>query len=197
MRNTSPVRTASLFAVLTAGCTPSVQGDEIGTYRVRMSLVENTCGAGAIHNQDGHSYTVQLRAKDGQGYWRVGGQKPLLGSYDQGNFSFTFESLVAHSAPDASIFCQLMQSDQVSGVASLESSDAGTADAGADAATEDTDAATAPGSPPPHGLTGQHVFMISAVAGTDCTEALTPIGPFERLPCKVRYTLEGTPAESF
>jgi hypothetical protein len=187
----SVARTCLALMLPVSGCTTSLPGEEVGTYRVQMTLRENTCGAQAVHVQEGHSYKVQLRRDETGGYWRIMGQQPLSGEYEAGQFAFTFSSAVAQSAPDASSFCQLLQSERLSGRVSL----VGLGDAGVDAggATTSTDA----GALPEGGLSGDHVFAISAAPGTDCSEALAPRGPFQQLPCTVRYALSGAETEPF
>lgn len=168
-------------------------GDEIGTYRVTMSLSANTCGPSAVNLQDGHRYTVQLRADGEQGFWRLAGQKPLMGSYEDGSFKFTYSSLVAKSAPDAGVFCQLVQDEELEGVVALETAE----DAGASGSPKSTGSQEDELEAPDEGFVGRHVFHIKAAAGTDCRDALPPAGPFEQLPCTVSYDLIGSPTESF
>jgi hypothetical protein len=80
--------------------------------------------------------------------------------------------------------------------------DAGIADAATTKSSgksedEDDDDDDDPIEPPEEGLVGRHVFHIKAASGTDCSAALMPKGAFERLPCTVRYDLEGSPTKSF
>lgn len=180
------------IALLAAACNVDPPGDEIGTYKVRMSLRENTCGASAVHLQDNRSYTAQLRADDSRGYWRLPGQQPIVGRYEDGDFEFTFESAVASSAPDAGAYCQLIQSEKLAGsVVRPGAKDAG-ADADADGSAEDATVTSDTVL-----LQAEHVLTISAAPGTDCSEALAPVGPFLQLPCTLRYALTGTEAKSF
>jgi hypothetical protein len=180
-------------AALLAACN-TVQGKEVGTYQVEMRLEENTCGPEALYTEDGKHYRVQLRAEGATGYWRVAGEKPLQGSYDAGRFKFTYESVVASSPDDAATFCQLAQSELLSGAVALYpdagAGDAGLQDAGVSVAGD-------AGAPPVSGLQAELVYTISPVSGTDCSDALPPIGKYQKLPCEVRYKLIGTPIESF
>lgn len=178
------------LALLATACNVDLPGEEVGTYKVRMSLRENTCGANAVHLQDNHSYTAQLRADAPQGYWRLPGQQPIVGRYEDGDFEFTFESAVASSAPDAGAYCQLVQTEKLAGSVALPR----TKDAGADAAPAAEDASVASDAVP---LQAEHVLTISAAPGTDCSAALAPVGPFLHLPCTLRYALTGTEAKSF
>jgi hypothetical protein len=177
-----------------SGCTKP-PGDAIGTYRVEMTLTENTCGSEAVATEDGQTYKVQLRANGDRGYWRLPGQPPLEGSYDDGKFEFDYSSVVANSSPDAGPFCQLVQTEVRSGSVTLTSTQGSAADAGADIdasealPTADVDAGPA--------LVGTHVLTISAASGTDCSAALPPRGAYQALPCTVSYTLSGSPTHSF
>lgn len=177
---------------LLAGCNPDPVGDEIGTYQVTMSLKENTCGPSALHEQDGHRYRVQLRANETRGYWRLPGQPALEGRFDAGEFVFGFGSVADQSPEDAETFCQILQEEALTGsVATL------TADGGSESPASDQDAG-AEQVVSAEGLVGEHVFTLRAADGTDCTAALVAAGGgFEMLPCKVRYSLTGTPTESF
>lgn len=192
------------LSLLAAGCVAEPTGEEVGTYQVTMALASNTCGAGAVILNDGHRYTAQLRAEGENGFWRIPGQTPLPGTYAEGRFEFAYNSVVARSAPDAGSFCQLVQEEVLEG-AVADSDDDAERDAGP------TDAATAKSASddsdeeqdekaferPERGLVGRHVFNIKAAAGTDCADALSPDGPFARLPCTVSYDLKGTDTKSF
>jgi hypothetical protein len=196
----------ALFGVLLAGCPAEPKGEELGTYRVTMRLSEDTCGQGAVLLQDGHRYTVQLRAEGDHGYWRIPGQTPLEGSYEGARFDFRYQSAVARSAPDAGSFCQLIQTEKLIGAVAVAED---VLDAGVDASAlakaadgeeeeEDEESSYDEDGPlPSEGLVGEHLFTIEPAAGTDCREALSPRGPFAKLPCVVRYDLSCTPTESF
>ncbi|MFT3921955.1 MAG: hypothetical protein QM778_05425 [Myxococcales bacterium] len=190
---------SSLLAL--GACVTDPIGDEVGTYRVTMSLVSNSCGAAAVNLQDGHSYTAQLRVDGDQAYWRLPGQKPMGGTYDEGHFSFAYSSAVAKSAPDAGTFCQLMQDEVLEGAVALTQDDDAGIDGGATAKSastdDDTDDSDDAIEAPESGLVGRHIFTIKAAAGTDCAAALAPEGAFDRLPCSVRYDLKGTDTKSF
>jgi hypothetical protein len=195
-------RSPVLFLLAGTGCVAEPNGDEVGTYRVTMSLVTNTCGPAAVNLQDGRSYTAQLRAEGADGLWRLPGQMPLSGTYDAGRFAFSYNSVVATSSPDAGTFCQLVQEEKLEGAvaATMDQGDAGTSDAAsAKSASSPKDGGWSDDAfdPPDEGLVGRHVFNIKAAAGTDCKDALMPTGAFERLPCTVGYELKGSPAESF
>ncbi|HEX6239428.1 MAG TPA: hypothetical protein VFZ61_00990 [Polyangiales bacterium] len=211
--------------LLLAGCS-ELPGETLGTYKVTMTLQENTCGEVAVFSLDKKRYSVELRSdENSRAYWRIPGQTPIQGRYEAPEFEFDFRAVVANAGPDAGpTGCRLVQRDQVSGSLITddseddEPSDAGVdadqqadddeLDAGAedpdaepDAASdaEDSDEAEA-GRQADAGTTlaGEHTMTITAEQGTDCRrDALMPAGPFERLPCKVRYKLTGVPTKPF
>ncbi len=190
-------RALALAPWLLLSCTNQLPGDTVGTYRVVMTLVENTCGPKAVFTQDGKGYSVELREDRGRGYWHITDQRPVQGTLDaKHNFKFTFSSLVASEGPDAGPdACRLVQDELLSGsLRSFAAADGGTADGGGTADADAKNAADAPLST----LVGEHVFRISSYAGTDCSRALqTAGGPFEALPCTIRYTLSGTERDPF
>ena len=210
---------AALLALVAPACS-ELPGEILGTYKVTMALEENGCGAGAVFSLDKKRYAVELRAEAERGYWRIPGQTPIQGRYEAPDFAFEFHAVVATAGPDAGPNgCRLVQLDQVSG--SLLSPDHETAhdageetdaedDAEDDAEVEAEDDAEASEDEPAQAadagvaldagtvLEGEHLMTISAEPGTDCRrDALMPQGPFERLPCSVRYKLLGVPTKPF
>lgn len=181
------------LAGLLGGCTPELIGDEIGTYRVTMTLSENTCGAQAVHLQDGRQYRAQLRADGTRGYWRVPENGVIEGTFESGRFEFSFSGIADQSDADAGVFCQILQEDVLLGSVAMPDEDAGTSDAAVTGDDDDVQYAL-----PKEGLIGRHTFELRAAEGTDCAAALTSAGGgFMRLPCSVRYDLKGTPSKSF
>lgn len=204
----------TLLALLGTACS-ELPGEVLGTYKVTMTLEENTCGAGAVFTLDQRRYSVELRSDEHHGYWRIAGKTPIQGRYDAPDFAFEFSSIVANEGPDAGPnACRLQQHDTVTGKLRLDARDAG-GDAGSDDAetldaavdddypyddtidagkSGDKDAGTDANAE----LVGEHVMTISGATGTDCrTAAFAPNGPFERLPCVVRYSLRGVPTKAF
>jgi hypothetical protein len=205
------MRTRDLLVVCgltTAGC-GELPGQVVGTYKIEMTLDENTCGALAVNSLDGHRYAVELRADGERGFWRIPGQPPLEGTYVPPAFHFEYSSIVASSDADAGPYgCQLRQSEVLEGsilLSGTPGADGGdeteALDAGADAdaaesAALDAGAATSEDATGP-ALQGSHEMTIEPARGTDCREALAPEGAFEHLPCSVRYTLRGKPHSAF
>jgi hypothetical protein len=209
----------TLLALLGAACS-ELPGEVLGTYKVTMTLEENSCGASAVYSLDKRRYSVELRSDERFGYWRIAGKTPIQGTYEAPDFAFEFSSIVANSGPDAGPNgCRLQQHDQVTGSLELDARDAGSDATLEDAALEDAadedaaledaevddnpfddtfDAGKIGGTDAGAALIGEHSMTISGAAGTDCrADALAPNGPFERLPCVVRYSLRGVPTKPF
>lgn len=207
----------ALFGATALAC-GELPGEVVGTYRITMTLEDNSCGAGAVNLLDGHRYSVELRADTKQGYWHVPGQPPLKGDYDSPEFRFENSSIVANEGPDAGPRgCSLRQVDRLTGKV-IALPDAGTEaedaevdaevddedasekntkklDAGVDAEADEDDDAGA--DEEDLALRGEHTFTISAASGSTCSSALAPVGPFEKLPCTVRYAVRGVSIKPF
>jgi hypothetical protein len=180
MRPTAALK-ATLLSTCLAGC-GELPGEVVGTYRITMTLEDNTCGPHAVYRLDTKKYSAQLRSEDGRGYWRVPGQTPLLGKYEAPEFRFEFRSLVARSDADAGpMGCRLVQSEVLEGRVTL--------------AAENQD--EKPAAEETADIEGEHALTISGEPGSDCTSALAPAGAFEKLPCVVRYSLQGERIKSF
>lgn len=206
----APLPLVALLGLTVLACA-ELPGEVVGTYRITMKLTENTCGPGAVNLLNGHRYAVELRDDGHHGYWRVPNQPPLQGKYEDRHFSFENTGIVAHEESDAGARgCTLRQVDVLTGTLrgasdedastdeSSEPDEDGASDAGAAKEQDDADAGTTDaGVADDLPLHGEHVFTISAVAGTDCTTALPPRGVFAALPCTVRYTLTGVKMKPF
>jgi hypothetical protein len=182
------------------GCDPQLPGDVVGTFKVHVTLRENTCGAGAVFTNDQREYSVELRTDDAhhRAYWHVPKVQPLTGSLEpEDAFIFRMESIVASQSSDAGAPpCSLVQAEELAGRFLRE-------DAGADASEAESDAETAKdggaaeasadaGPTRDSPLAATHTLTISAAQGSDCSVAIAPKGPFTTLPCVVRYDLVGT-----
>ncbi len=182
-------RALALVPWFLLSCTNQLPGETVGTYRIVMNLEENTCGAKAVNLRDGKTFSVELRQDKGHGYWHVADRLPVEGTLnDDYSFEFVFSSLVASEGPDAGPNgCRLVQDEVLSGsLRSVSASDGGMSDGGQ------------AGGGPLNALVGEHVLRISGYGGTDCSRALQVAGgPFEALPCEIRYRLTGTPRDPF
>ncbi|MFM2420096.1 MAG: hypothetical protein RL385_4819 [Pseudomonadota bacterium] len=192
------------LCALALACDPQLPGDVAGTFKVHVTLRENTCGAGAVFTNDQREYSVELRTDEThqRAYWHVPKVQPLTGSLAPGDgFVFRMESIVATQAGDAGTLpCSLMQAEEL--VGSFLREDAGT-DGADDALDAETEIATDAGDggivsasvaePTPDApLAARHTLTISAAQGSDCGTAIAPKGPFTLLPCTLRYDLVGT-----
>lgn len=184
---------STLFAT---ACAP-LPGEVVGTFQVTMTLAENSCGPTAVNLLDGKRYAVELRKDGKEAFWRIPGQTPLSGKYEEPNFTFEYSAVVAQDSNDAGTGgCRLVQTELLKGtitVAGADASlpaDAGTEDAGEDAGVEVTADEEATGT---RELIAEHTMTISAQSGSDCAHALSPQGAFAKLPCTLRYELKGSP----
>jgi len=207
----------ALFASSLLAC-GELPGEIVGTYKIGMTIEENTCGEGAVNLLHGHRYAAELRSDGKRGYWRVPSAPPLEGEYDAPKFRFESSAIVANEGADAGPRgCTLRQVDVLTGEVSKlpdagsephaegdeedaeenddEESYPDALDAGPDASDAGLDAEQDAGDD--LALRGQHTFTISAVAGTDCTAAFAPRGRFEKLPCTLRYSVRGVDTKPF
>ncbi|MBX3247620.1 MAG: hypothetical protein KF901_10625 [Myxococcales bacterium] len=185
---------------------PDPDGDPVGDFRITGVLAANECGPTAIPAQDLIELRVQLRADGALAVWRAPGAAIVHGTHDRGTFRFNLQSTVAvyegdpdlgigpcsldqletilvevatEAGPDAGVVDDGGMNDASDGGASDGGpSDAGTSDAGA------SDVAT---------LVGTTSVRFRPSAGSSC-QALLAIygGPFDTLPCEVRYRVQGT-----
>ncbi len=184
---------------------PEPEGDLVGDFLVRGVLLENGCGA-AVPANETIELRVQLRRDGGLASWRTPSSTIVHGTHLEGDFDFSFASVVPVFEADPELGtagCSLDQIERievrVEGGQSLHDagfeSDAGSeSDAGlvgdAGAAPDagvDTVATT---------LEGESTLRYRPSAGSACAPLLAiQGGPFDALPCEVRYRLQGTPTE--
>ncbi len=221
MSRLSARRTLTLLwaGILSASCSGDPPGHAIGTYKVVMKLEENTCGPGALPLADGYSYSVELRADEPRGYWRVPHVGPITGTYRDGAFSFTTKATLELGNADAGTAgCLVIREELLEGHVTL--ADAGSPDAAepqTDAASAQPPAADAAGdagsetsadaghagaasgdaSADAAPLTGEHTISFYPDPQGRCAGAQGPLGTFERLPCSARYGLTGSARDSF
>lgn len=176
-RRAAAPRLAALLAL--AGCRGELPGELIGTYDVVLTLEENSCGPAILPRRDGYRYAAELRADGSRAYWRYPSTAPTEGKYDDGSFSFRFPSVLELGMPDAGTGgCRVLQDELIEGVAAPEAEDAG---------ASDTDRV----------LEGSYQFSYRADPSGRCRDARGPLGSFDRLPCEVRYHLDGTHRKPF
>jgi hypothetical protein len=186
-------------------------GELVGAYRIRGALMENSCGSAALPAADPLNFDVQIRTQNGSGLWLVAAPPPQLGSLtNDGDFRFERQSsyevgermpvellvemdIERLSDPEAARQlgddggqpCRLTVDERVSGTLLRDSREEDSD--GADEAADDERAGSSGAD-----LIGENEIAVRVAAGTDCRASLEDNGgPFERLPCEVRYELEG------
>jgi hypothetical protein len=200
-----------LAALVGCGCAMPQEraGELVGAYRINGELLENTCGSAALPAADPLRFQVEVRRQGGSGLWFVSAPPPHLGSLaDDGDFSFERQSTYDLGArqpiellvetdierladpeaaqqlgDDAARPCRLAVSERVAGTLLRDS----VADDGQAEAADEAESGTRSGVD----LVGENEIAVRVASG-DCRPSLEANGgPFERLPCEVRYELEG------
>ena len=189
-------------------------GELVGAYRISGALMENTCGESALPAADPLNFDVEIRRQNGSGLWLATAPPAHLGSLqDDGDFSFerqstydvgarpSLELLVEmdierladpeaaqHLGDDMARPCRLTVNERVAGTLLRDSLDDDNAGTGARETEVDPERA----SDSDADLIGENEIDVRVASGSDCRSSLDENGgPFERLPCAVRYDLEG------
>lgn len=183
--------------MVSLGCQPrELPGESVGIYRVVGTLEENSCGSTGLQAVDPLLFNVEIRDDDGIGVWAIG-QKPfILGTIkSNGDFLFRLEDRFTVRPPQPepdpepnpeSFFdpetyrepaeCYLSQVEVIRGTVASEGR-ASSLDGGADAIVD---------------LFGSDTIDVQPILNADCSDVLASVGgPFETLPCRTVYTLEG------
>lgn len=173
-------RFAALCALTLGACDTQMPGEVVGTYKVVMRLDENTCGPFAAPFPDGEGYTVELRADGSRGYWRLPPAPPFEGRRTGARFDFHYAQALELGLPDAGTSgCTVLREDQLRAEVTHDP-DAARPDAGAQSDDDDDR------------MMGEHVIGFRADPTGRCRDERGPLRDFERLPCHLRYRLEGT-----
>ena len=174
-----------------SACENEYPGETVGTFHVIGFLEENTCGAGvgAVNPLD---FFVELRRDEetGEAIWRVPQQPIASGAYSDDDYRFEFHRSAAVYGADqltGRAGCALDENDLVKvSVVPAQLADGGVPDSG----TSAQDGGVSDGAI----LEGINVIELSPTPGSDCSLATSgPTGVFADLPCRVEYTLRGTP----
>ncbi len=150
-------------------------------YLITETLDSNTCGANALQIQSGTSYRVQFEPDAPTATWKVLPKgSPITGSYDEGSekFKFMVSQTLSLNGMDASVGqlqCTVIRSETLTGTYTPELADAGVSDGGKDAPA----------------ISGEHVIAFTADSNGSCRGATGPLGPFDRLPCALKYDISG------
>jgi len=184
----------ALFLVGFDACQMDYPGQTAGTYSVVGILEENTCGAG-VGALNPLEFFVELRVDDqGQATWRRPQQPMVSGGYANGTFHFERNVTAPVYAADPSTgtgACTLLERDVIDATLHEVLGDGGVV--GDASVFEPVD-----GGVGDYELRGTSVIDFSPTSDSDCSRSLVASGgPFAALPCRVRYTLTGTPANPF
>lgn len=193
--------------------TPAPEGDLVGDFLVRGVLEANECGA-AVPANETIELRVQLRRDGNLATWRTPNSAIVHGTHTDGTYAFSFGSVVPVFEADPVLgtpACNLDQIERIdvsaesatqgdaavdAGSVDAGSGDAGSGDAGVDAGPSASDASMPDASVPTTAIDGRSVLRYRPTAGSGCAPLLAIYGgPFDDLPCEVRYRLYGTPTE--
>jgi hypothetical protein len=190
--------------------TPAPEGDLVGDFLVRGVLEANECGA-AVPANETIELRVQLRRDGNLATWRTPNTAIVHGTHTDGTYAFSFGSVLPVFEADPVLgtpACNLDQIERIDVSAATTtqgdaSVDAGAADgavdaidAGVDAGVGASDASVPDASVPTTAIDGRSVLRYRPTAGSGCAPLLAIYGgPFDDLPCEVRYRLYGTPTE--
>lgn len=187
--------------------TPAPEGDLVGDFLVRGVLEANECGA-AVPANETIELRVQLRRDGNLATWRTPTTAIVHGTHTDGTYAFSFGSVVPVLEADPVLgtpACNLDQVERIDvstesttqGDAAVDASTLdGTVDAGVDAGPGASDASTPDASVTATAIDGRSVLRYRPTPGSGCAPLLAIYGgPFDDLPCEVRYRLYGTPTE--
>lgn len=171
-------------------CENEYPGETVGTFHVIGFLEENTCGSG-VGAVNPLEFYVEVRVDDelGEAIWRIPQQPIATGAHSGNDYRFEFNRTAAVYGADpltGRAGCALDEHDLVQVSIAQEVVDGGVPEddeGGQDAGVESIGI-----------LTGINVIELSPTPGSDCSLATSgPTGVFADLPCRVEYTLRGTP----
>lgn len=195
--------------------TPAPEGDLVGDFLVRGVLEANECGA-AVPANETIELRVQLRRDGNLATWRTPNTAIVHGTHSDGTYAFSFSSVLPVFEADPILgtpACNLDQIERIemsalsttqtdaavdAGLVDAGLVDAGSVDGAADASADPgpVDASMPDASPPTTAIEGRSVLRYRPTAGSGCAPLLAIYGgPFDDLPCEVRYRLYGTPTE--
>ena len=190
---------------------PKPPGELVGVYAIEGALTKNECGNDALPAADPLSFDVELRKKDGTGYWLQGMPPAWPGLLSEdGAFSFEleqsyavdpkarvmpdpFSSMDPEKLADPTIYekldnamngrpCSLRIVESLDGSVLRDLTARGHASKSGPAPEESSGA----------DLVGDNAITISAADG-DCGLVMRDQGgPFDALPCTAHYDLVGT-----
>jgi hypothetical protein len=182
---------AALLSLL-AACPDNLPGEVVGAYRLTMHVEQNSCGERGLPLPEGHKYSVELRADEPRGYWRIAGSPPIEGRYQRGEFEFAFAMTLDLGNLDAGTSgCLVRREERLSGrvdEAELAAVD-GRGDGGRDGGSREADAA------PP--LRAEHRIGFTPDPNGRCANVRGPVHVFDQLPCSATYRVDGVATKPF
>jgi len=146
-----------------------IPGDLLGTYAVKGTLADSSCGEGALGSSERWSFDVKLSRFHEDLYW-INGREVIPGGIAPDGVSFSFSTRVEGEVIPAArgrSACVVSRADDATGTLSSGSLDVETFEAS---------------------LT----FGYSAVEGSDCEGFIGSPGGVAGLPCSMTYDLTGT-----
>lgn len=197
--------------VAAGGCTlPEPPGELVGEYAVDGTLMLNSCGTEAVPAVDPLRFQVQLRDDEGVGLWLMA-PPPRSGMLTtDGAFEFELERFYpVDPDPNQRVSPELLTTDPEAYVdeVSLDRFDPAAANAGPGCTlrvveriegvlnrrlVDVQDMETAALGDPDADLVADNRIEVRAASGSNCSFVMQEAGgPFEELPCELRYTLEG------
>ncbi|MCA9616861.1 MAG: hypothetical protein H6721_23350 [Sandaracinus sp.] len=208
--------TSAPLAIPLLAClaSPAPEGDLVGDFLVQGVLEANECGAAAVPANETIELRVQVRRDGNLASWRTPAGGVVRGVHGDGEFAFSVASTIPIYEADPALGtagCSLDQLESITVVAEVEAQerdddasvdsdasvdgdasvedDAGRADAGVSASDAGTSVTATR-------LEGQSILRFRPSAGSACAPLLAiQGGPFDDLPCEVRYRLQGTPTD--
>ena len=186
-----------------SACQPEYPGESLGTYEISGQLLSNDCGAGAVPAIDSFAFAVDLRVEGNSAYWRRP-SRPVISGIAEGQHRYRFEARAHLPLPQAVPYevdgtCVLEQYESIAVTLSFDAPD--DTEPSADAAVDERPDAGSPDVELPsriadgvamNRLVGENEIRFTPVTGSICTAATAASGgPFQALPCGVRYRLEG------
>jgi hypothetical protein len=172
------------------GCEARVPGETVGAFDVVGHLEENSCGVGAVPAVDPLAFPVEIRDDRGRPLWWRRGEIPVEGRVEEEALVFRRASRARVLASDPTVGfpgCTVVTEETVRVIVEppgADAPDAAVADAGASNESSPLD--------------GTNVAELSPEPGSDCRPLLAVFGgPWQALPCRVSYRLEGSRRRPF
>jgi hypothetical protein len=164
------------LAVTASGCLnfgkvddAKIPGELLGTYAVEGSLIQSSCGEGALGSAERWDFDVKLSRFHEDLYW-INGREVIPGGLSSDGVTFSFSTRVeGEVAPKrrGRAACVLSRSDSAKGTLSSNTLDV-------------------------EGFEATLTFAYSAVEGSDCEGWVGTPEAVVTLPCAISYDLAGT-----